>query len=302
MKKFEKLFILAFDHRSSFTKLIGVTGSPTDEQKQTIRDFKYVIFEGFQKALDMGVPKEYAAILTDEEYGDRVVRMGISSGYTVAIPVEKSGQNEFVFDYGDQFEEHINKYRPSIIKVLIRYNPEDDQELNKRQRERLQVLSNFCKKENYSFMIEPLIPATKEQLEKVNGDETQYDLNLRPGLMVQMVKELQLDHVEPDIWKIEGLEKTSDYEDVMKQARIDGRDHVVAVVLGRGADQNQVETWLKIGAQVPGIIGFAIGRTIFGKPLKQLNGGSISKEEAINQIAKNYAHFYTVYNSSTNNT
>ena len=301
MRTIKNLFILAFDHRSSFTKLVGVIGSPNDEQKQTIRDFKHVIYEGFQQALGMGVPKEYAAILTDEEYGDTVVREGISAGYTVAIPVEKSGQNEFVFDYGDQFSEHINKYHPSIVKVLIRYNPEDDQEVNKRQRQRLKILSNFCKKENYSFMIEPLIPATQKQLEMVGGDETRYDLDVRPGLMVQMVKELQLDSVEPDIWKIEGLEKTSDYEAVMKQARIDGRDHVVAVVLGRGADQNQVETWLRTGAQVPGIIGFAIGRTIFGKPLKQLHEGTISKEEAINQIAKNYAHFYDVYTNGIKN-
>ena len=49
------------------------------------------------------------------------------------MPVEKSGQDEFDFQYGDDFGEHIEKFDPFASKVLVRYNPDGDAEMNKRQ-------------------------------------------------------------------------------------------------------------------------------------------------------------------------
>ena len=54
-------------------------------------------------------------------------------GLILAMPVEKSGQNEFDFEYGDQFGEHIERFDPDFSKVLVRYNPDGDAEMNKRQ-------------------------------------------------------------------------------------------------------------------------------------------------------------------------
>ena len=293
------LFILPFDHRSSFMKkMFGIANrEPTAEETEVIGEFKQITYQGFRLAVDQGlVPKESAAILVDEQFGDAVLRDAKKNGYRFCLAVEKSGQDEFDFEYGDEFKNHVEKYQPPIVKALVRYNPgEEDKDLNPRQRERLKTLSDFCHVSNYQFLIEPLIPATAKQLAKVNGDGHRYDNELRPALAVVMVKELQTGGVEPDIWKIEGLENAGDYEKLVKQMRSGGRDRVEAIVLGRGADGFQVEKWLKAGAGVDGIIGFAIGRTIFWQPLVDYKENKINREETASQISQNYHHFYQVF-------
>ncbi|MBI4050652.1 MAG: DUF2090 domain-containing protein [Candidatus Doudnabacteria bacterium] len=295
------VFILAFDHRSSFYKMFGYKEPLTPEQAKEIADAKWLVYEGFKKAVSQGEPsKEFAGVLVDEQFGDRIHRDAGPAGFIHLLTTEKSGQDEFDFEHGEQFGEHIEKYKPNFAKVLIRYNPEGDKELNARQRERLRILGDWCHEQGYKFLIEPLIPATPRQLESVGGDEKRYDTELRYKLMAQMIKELQEGGVEPDVWKIEGLEDAKQYEAVIAQAQSGGRENVKAVVLGRGADPGQVERWLQAGAKVSGIIGFAIGRTIFRDALEGLKGGKLTREQASAEIAQKYQHFYKVFVNAQN--
>ena len=291
------LFILPFDHRGTFFKKmehVPEKDAPPEVFAE-IKDFKEIIYEGFELAVKSGIPKDQAAILVDEQFGEEEIQDAASKGYTVIYTVEKSGQDEFDFEYGNKFAEHIEKHKPQIVKALLRYNPEGDPELNRRQRYRLKILSDFCHGHGYKFLIEPLIPATEEQLDAVDGLQERYDEEVRPRLMVDMIRELQEDGVEPDIWKIEGLDKRSDYEQVLKQARTDGRDNVSAVILGRNASVAQVDRWLSAGKGLPGIIGFAIGRTIFWDALLAYKEKKIDREAAAEKIARPYKHFYDLF-------
>lgn len=290
------LYILAFDHRGSFQKkMFGIQGDPTPEETNTIIDAKRLIFEGFLKALDEGAPKDAAGILVDEQFGTDVVREAKSKGLLFAMPVEKSGQNEFDFQYGDDFGKHIEDLDPAFSKVLVRYNPDGDQEMNKRQSERLKRLGGWLHDNNRKFLFELLVPAEDAQLESVGGDEDRYDKELRPDLMLRAVEELQAAGIEPDIWKIEGLDKREDCERISEATRRDGRDNVVCVVLGRGADDDAVDHWLRMGAGVPGYVGLAIGRSIWWDALKGFLDGGISRQDAAAQISKNYRRFIDVY-------
>lgn len=292
----QPLFILAFDHRASFVKnMLGVASQPDMEQVKQVVDFKNVIFEGFKRGVELGVPKDAAAVLCDEQFGDAVLRGAKDSGFVFAACTEKSGQKEFDFEYGEDFGAHLKEYAPTFAKALVRYNPKDDKALNQRQLEKLKILSDYCHANNMKFLIEPLVAALPEQLEKVDGDQGRYDLEIRPKLMVEMVEQMQKGGVEPDIWKIEGLEKTAEYEAVVRQAKSQGRDQVSAVILGRGASQSQVEKWLMAATKAEGVVGFAIGRSIFHEALKKYKTAEYTHEEAVEEIARKYLHFYQVY-------
>jgi len=294
-----KLYILAFDHRGSFQKkMFGIEGAPNEEQTRTISDAKRLIFEGFRKAVAEGAPKDAAGILVDEQFGADVVREAEKEGYIFAMPVEKSGQNEFDFEYGDDFGKHIEDFNPAFSKVLVRYNPEGDKGMNDRQTLRLKRLSDWLHDNDRKFLFELLVPAETAQLESVGNDDDRYDKEVRPGLMVTAIKELQDAGVEPDIWKIEGIDTRADCERISQQVRSGGRDNVVCVVLGRGANDAAVEHWLKTGAGVPGYVGFAIGRTIWWDSLKGFLGGDVQREEAADRISKKYRHFIDTYASA----
>lgn len=291
------LYILAFDHRGSFQKkFFGVSGEPNEEETARISDAKTVIYEGARRALDEGVPREQAGVLVDEQFGAEIARDARANGLALAMPVEKSGQNEFDFQYGEEFGAHIESFDPTFSKVLVRYNPEDEQEMNVRQAERLRRLGEWLHERDRTYLFELLVPATPAQVEAAGGDEDRWDKQERPKLMKVAIEELHAAGVEPDIWKIEGIDRREDCEMISAATRADGRDGVACVVLGRGADDAAVDHWLRMGSGVPGYIGFAIGRSIWWDPLKAYVDGNLERTEAAKQIAANYRRFIDVYN------
>jgi len=295
-----KLYFLAFDHRGSFQKkMFGIEGDPTDEETRKIADTKHLIYEGMVKAVERGAEPGAAGVLVDEQFGGDIPAQAKQSGLVLAMPVEKSGQEEFDFEYGEQFGEHIERFDPDFSKVLVRYNPDGDAEMNALQTERLKRLAYWLHEHDRRFLFELLVPATDAQLESVGGDSDRYDAELRPDLMIRTIAAFQDNGVEADVWKIEGVDDRSDCERIVAQARSGGRDGVVCVVLGRGASIDKVDEWLRAGAPVDGYIGFAIGRSIWWDALKGFLDGSLEREQAAEQIAGHYLRFIQVYEEAT---
>lgn len=291
----DRIYLLALDHRGSFQKnLLGITGTPTADDAERISEAKGVIFEGFRTALSDGLPLEGAGILVDEQFGSGIARQATALGAQLAMPVEKSGQAEFDFEFGNAFGDHIAAFEPTYAKVLVRYNPGGDAELNRRQSERLARLGDWLHSSGRKLLYELLVPAEPAQLARVGDDPERYDHELRPGLMVEAIRESQAAGVEPDIWKIEGLDSREDCVRVAEAARAGGRDHVSCVVLGRGGDEAKVIHWLQTGADVPGFVGFAVGRTIWWDPLEEWLAGK-AEDDVASTIAANYRRLVGAY-------
>jgi 5-dehydro-2-deoxygluconokinase len=293
------LFILPFDQRSSFEKgLFGFKPPLTEDQTATVIASKQVVYEGFKVALSKGAPRETAGILVDEQFGAAILRDARANGFITCAPTEKSGQEEFAFEYGDRWRDHIEAFAPTFAKVLVRYNPENDEAMNRRQAARLKQVSDYCRQTNRHFLFELLVPMTHEQSDRLEGSQRLYDQHLRPSLMIAAIKELQQAGVEPDVWKVEGLDQRGDCEAVVAAARRDGRGKVGCIVLGRGADEAGVLAWLRTAATVPGFIGFAIGRTSFWDPLVGFRDRTLTREAAAARIADRYAEWTAAFTAA----
>jgi myo-inositol catabolism protein IolC len=311
-----KLYILAFDHRGSFQKkMFGIEGDPTDEQTRTISDAKHLIFEGMQEAVRRGAEAGATGVLVDEQFGSNIPGTAREQGLKLAMPVEKSGQDEFDFEYGDDFGAHIERFDPDFSKVLVRFNPDGDAELNERQLGRLKRLSDWLHQQPddaraadsgeaggraggeraRKFLFELLVPATEDQLSQVGGDTDRYDAELRPELMRRAIEAIQNAGIEVDVWKIEGVDAREDAAMLAEQTRAGGREGVVCVVLGRGASTEKVDHWLRQASPVEGFVGFAIGRSIWWDALKGFLENELEREAAASQIAENYLRFVEVY-------
>ena len=294
------LYILPFDHRGSFqAKMFGWKSPLTVAQTAEIAGAKQVIYDGFKSALAAGVPKQKAGILVDEQFGAAILRDAASNNIVTACPAEKSGQEEFDFEYGEDFARHIEAFDPTFCKVLVRYNPQGDRGLNRRQAAQLKRLSDFLAAQSRNrFMFELLVPPEKAQLDKLEGDRRLYDREIRPRLMLEAIHELQDAGVEPDLWKIEGLDRRDDCEEIVAAARTAGRDRVGCIVLGRGEDDQKVRNWLVVAANVPGFVGFAVGRTTFWDPLAAWRSGKATREQAIAEIAGRNREFVEIFDKS----
>ncbi len=308
-----KLYILAFDHRGSFQKkMFGINGIPSPQEIETIVDAKQLIFEGMLTAVEgdsnngstnsSSEPRMDAAsagVLVDEQFGSDVPARAKKAGLTLAMPVEKSGQNMFDFEYGEQFGEHIEKFNPDFSKVLVRYNPEGDRTANQDQLKLLKRLADWLHSNNRKFLFELLVPAEPAQLSAVGDDTDRYDAELRPDLMRRAIAEIQDFGIEVDVWKIEGVDTREEAEMLSRQTRTGpGRERVACVILGRGASTEKVDHWLTQAAPVDGFIGFAIGRSIWWDALKGFLAGDLNREQATHQIAANYLRFFRVYHEA----
>jgi len=265
------LFILPFDHRSSFVKLFGFTNLGFEE-KNYIKSAKQLIYEAFKKAVTQDIPKDQAAILIDEEYGDEILKDAINQGFITALTTEKSGQEGFNFEYGEEFAQHIEKYRPTFVKALIRYQPHSNWT-------NLKLLSDHCHMHGYKFLLEMLM--------EPNVPNAQ---NILPAII-----DLRDNGLEPDVWKLEGMENKNDYKLIVAKIQEEERQNVGLVILGRGESKEKVEQWIITGRNIKGVIGFAVGRTVFSRPLIDYKDGKVSKEKAIEDISSNFQNLYKLF-------
>jgi myo-inositol catabolism protein IolC len=286
-----QLLILPFDHRSSFSRdLLGYEGALSKKQHRDVVKLKEIVFAGFEKAIAKEKNRGEFGILLDEEYGLTLLRKAKKLGVQICLTTEKSGQEEYQFEYGTDFAAHINKIAPQYVKALVRYNPAN-QALNKRQLARLKKLADFCHRNGYQLLFELLVPPTEADLKRVKTKEA-FDAKLRATLTIQAIKEIQ-ETVDVDIWKLEGFTK-AEWGKVVKTIKPTAR----IIVLGRGADKKQVEQWLVDGAAYDSIIGFAVGRTIFYEPLKKFIAGKLSREAVAASIGRNFGSFVRLWRKS----
>jgi myo-inositol catabolism protein IolC len=289
------LYILAFDHRTSFErKLYGIEGTPTRDDRLRLAEGKQIILDGLLAAAGDAPPGTVGA-LTDESTGGVAAREAKAHGLVLAMAAEKSSVPEFDFEYGADFGRHIKAYEPDFVKVLTRYNPDGDREMNRRQAARLARLSDWLAPRATKYLFALIVPPEAEQLAAVDSDSERYATELRPELVVRAIGELQAAGVEPDVWKVEGLNAVEDCRRVADAARAGGRDSVGCVVLGAGADDATVAHWLRQAAGVEGFIGFAIGRTIFWDALRGWLDGSTDREDAVREIAAKYRATVELY-------
>ena len=296
----KRIYFLAFDHRGSLKKkLFGINGrNSTPNEFRQLADVKRLIWEGVLKAIDNGVPKQHVGVLVDEELGAAVAREAKDAGVTLAMSVEKTGEKLFDFAYGQAFGRHIEDFDPDFSKVLVRWNPDNDPDANDLQAARLRLLNRWLHDHGRRFLFELLVPPTDEQLALVHNNRDAYDTEVRPYLMLKAIQQLRDAGIEPDIWKIEGLVRSRDCElvaDLIRDNTTRSRNHVVAVVLGRGAERAKVDQWLKAAAGVDAYHGFAIGRSNWWSGAEGFIKGTMTRDDAIAQIAAHYQHFVWTY-------
>lgn len=283
------LYLLAFDHRHSLEHpLLGLSAPPTPDEADTLRHLKTIIYTGFRLALREGAGREGAGMLVDEHYGAHVATHALEEGILLAMSVEKSGQDEFDFEYGEDFGAHLETFDPAFTQARVRYNPEGAPAMNARQVARLARLTDWLRDHARRFLIELRIPATEAQRAAVGGDVERYERELRPSLMVRAMRELQAGGVEPDVWKLEGMERTADCLRVARQARADGREQVSCILLGRNAGWERLEHWMRMAAPIPGFIGFSIGRTLWWDAIRALHERQLTAAEAAERIRDDF--------------
>ncbi len=295
MKVPEKLFILPFDHRSYFLKKSGVIDrEPTENEKELVRKNKKIIYQAFQKSLELGIPRDSAAILVDDIYGKEILLDAKNNGYTAIQTTEISGLDYFAFEHGEHAEQFLVEVMPNYAKALVRLDPRNNTETEQTSLANLKKLNEICKKNNIGFLIEPLFFPNTSDKETFGDDKRAFDEQMRPKLVQQLMDILYAENIRPDIWKIEGFSQSENYQSVADHLTTFDPDARI-VILGRNETPEFVAKWITAGKTVSTVIGFAVGRTVFDAVLDEQQSGLISEAQAIEKIAGNFYHYYKLF-------
>ena len=283
----EPLFILAMDHRASFAEdVFGITGEWSPSDLMRMRQAKTLIYEGLRHVAGR-VPSGREGVLVDEDLGAEVARTAKSDGVVLLMPIEKSGSRVFELEFGDEFAEHVEAFDPDFFKLLVRFNPLDNESMRQTQIERVAAVSQWAERTSRRWIIELLVPPTPAQL-AAHADQAGFDAQERPGLTAQVITDLYAGAVYPTIWKLEGYETQSGADVVLAAVAAETDHPAVCIVLGRDAPLSRVEHWLSVGARCD-FVGFAVGRTIWEEPLGRHLAGTLSSEGLVDAVAENYS-------------
>jgi len=282
------LFLLAMDHRHSFAEtILGVPKERDSSELKKLRDAKWVIYEGARRALAEGISHGRPGVLVDEHLGSEVARRAKQDGFVLVMPIEKSGTQLFELEYGEKFAAHVEKFDPDFFKLLVRYNPADDESTRATQIERLSRISEWAHKVDRQWLVELLVPPTSQQLAQYE-DQYHFDERARPALTAETLTAMREGGVHPTVWKLEGYETTGGAEEVLRTVAADRKHPAECIVLGRNAPMPRVKHWIETAAPLSGFAGFAVGRSIWQEPLEGLLGGQIKRKEALESIAARY--------------
>ena len=293
-----RLYILAFDHRGSFQKkMFGIQGDPDAEQTRTIADAKHLIYEGMVKAVETSsVAGDQIGVLVDEQFGGDIPREAKGQGLKLAMPVEKSGQNEFDFEYGDAFGEHIEQFAVDFSKVLVRYNPDDDAELNARQLERLKRLADWLHEHDRKFLFELLVPAPTSSSRPSAATPTVTTPSCGPSSCAGRSPRARTSASR----STSGRSRASTSAPTRRcwpSSRAPARAARAwsACSSGGAPATTRSTTGWRVAAPVEGFVGFAIGRSIWWDALKGYLDGGLDRDAAAQQVADKYLRFIRVY-------
>lgn len=293
----ESLFFLAFDHRSSFHRLVDAVEGSRSDRAERIAACKRLVYDGYLHSAEAMDPelRAHTAVIIDEESGADLATDAIARGVYTVMPSERTEQRYFAFEYGEQWREHIQAFAHHGVKGLVRWNPTEP-EVNAAQVSSLAELSAWLRAHGRDMLLELLVQPTDAQLAECGGDYETFDTAMRPELTCTAIRQLYAADICPDIWKIEGIADRTDCRSVGQAAldRPDGRPSA-CVVLGRSAPEAQVQAWLGATVGVAGYRGFALGRTLFNQPLTDWLRGSLPRDVAVKQIADGYRRFIDFY-------
>ncbi|MGO4533408.1 2-deoxy-5-keto-D-gluconate 6-phosphate aldolase domain-containing protein [Leifsonia sp. 2MCAF36] len=294
------LYILAMDHRDSLAKQVyKITDEPSAEQAAAIAADKMLVFEGAEAARQQLPTEGEPGILVDERYGAAVARAAREHGFTLIMPIERSGRPFFELEFGDfgssEWLDHVDEFDPDFVKVLVRDNPEFGADDRRLQQEHLAQVIGALHEAGRRLIVELLVPATGSQ--DAAGAEN-YDRSVRPSLTAQLIRDFHQAGVEPDIWKLEGYETAEAAASVSATAREGQRDSVRCIVLGRDAAEDRLDHWLRTAAPVDGFAGFAIGRSIWEQPLIDQLAGRIDADGLRHRVAESFRQYADVYSAA----
>ncbi len=277
-----RVYMLAADHRWQWEEFFDARAIP----RARIPEVKRLAFDGFLLARDQSASvRQFGALLIDEQYAAPLVASAMQAGLAVGTPAEKPGAFPLAWT-SDPFSAALTGV---FVKVLARYHPDDDAEVQAGQWTKLDALQAWCRGAGKPLVLEVLVTRRQEP-------EEEFEASGRPGMLAAFIAEAYRRGLTPDFWKLEGTPTPEGARTI--DAAIAAHAGCRQIILGKGADRSTIDRWFAACAGSATASGFAIGRSVCWEPSAAYLSGAASSGEAAAAICRNYLQLVDVWERS----
>ncbi len=263
-----QVLAFAFDHRSQLEAMCD----RAEVDRAHIPHFKRLALTA---ARLVGGGRADWGILVDGRYGEEVLAEAAGTGCWIGRPVELPGAIPLRFEGGPDIGCSLREWPVGqCAKCLVFYHPDDPEPLRREQERQVEILFDACRRTGHELLLE-VIPsksaATVDDATLARAMGCFYDLG-----------------VHPDWWKLPDPAGDAAWQAVADV--IGERDpHCRGVLLlGLDAPEAELEAAIAQAARHPVCKGFAVGRTIFGKPAEAWLRGELKDQQAVERMAATY--------------
>lgn len=285
------IFVAAIDHRIDFIKdLVGDEGPvPLAASYEKAADLKGIVFAAIAEAIESGLPKSQVAIWTDTEVGEAVLLRGRSMSITTVASVERDGPEHFQFQNALGFSEELKLVGASYAGARINHNIEGDLAESEAHLKSLRRLSEIARSEGPPLMLELSVPPTKKQVARLD-DLDEWKRDFQPAVLLETIRSLQDDGVEPAIWVLDAPDQPIPASAVAAQAYVDDRVDVrVLFAIGNERsnkpDLDARDTAIRIASRTAGVNGLVLGPAIYEPTLRAHMSGEMTEPEAVDALS-----------------
>jgi len=273
------LHIHAFDHRIQLEDMVQVAGAPLSR----IPVLKNHLLSATHKVIAQMNLHNTSGILCDGKFGQDVLNAATGTELWIARPVEQPKAIPLEFENGQSIGTILGSWPlEHIVKCLVFYSRDDADGLKTAQDQKIIELYDACCHSHHQLLLEIIPP--KERL------------SVGESLFNSITHMFALG-IRPDWWKLPCMEA----EWVVKidaLIRAETPHCKGIVVLGLDAPVDELAAGFKAFKGCELVKGFAVGRTIFGKPALAWLAGEINDEQLIEQVAANYSQVTNAWQSA----
>lgn len=279
--QWDDLCIFAFDHRKQLVDMAQKCGANLDR----IPVLKKLLVQAAeQTAQQEGIANGHAGVLADTTFGQAALNEITGKGWWIGRPIELPSSRPLRLEHGDLGSQLINWPAEQVVKCLAFYHPADNADLRAEQDEMLKQVYQTCCRTGHELLLEIILPADMEQ------NEAYY---------AEMIKHFYAIGIKPDWWKLPGVSAQAwqEISHVIEQSDPYCRG---ILILGLDAPEETFEQVFKASANAPLVKGFAVGRTIFGKPSSQWLAGELSDEQLVQAVSERYRRLIRLWKNRKN--
>ncbi|EPL9569195.1 bifunctional 5-dehydro-2-deoxygluconokinase/5-dehydro-2-deoxyphosphogluconate aldolase [Providencia rettgeri] len=273
--QWNELCVMAFDHRIQFVDMARTAGVDIS----CIPHLKKLIFRASLEVSQEANLQGKAGLLCDSTFGQDVLNDVTGRGWWIGRPIELPASRPLCLEHGNIGSQLISWPKEHIVKCLVFFHPEDNHPLRLEQEKTVQEVYSACCQSGHELLLEVILPADMERTDE---------------LYLRAIKRFYNLGIKPDWWKLPPLQAENwDAVDALIQERDPYCRGVV--LLGLDAPQDELQAGFNAAAGKSIVKGFAVGRTLFGKPSLEWMKGELNDDELVQKIKANYLNLIALW-------